>query len=426
MDEWNEKISKLRDVLENMKVELYTIKNEDLSVLDEYRKTLYLKMLCTVVRYENIPTEMQSLYLRRIINGMNAEAVIEDYMRKAVEISETDICEFISFLRQNEIRYYFAFEGMLLAAMGRQTENNYEYLAELIELSGITKGELEYLALLAKSVLCQNGKYYEQAKEKITDHVAKIDFSEYIKGFYSGAIINNEQFVYYYGANEDSTEKMNLERRYTAKKVKFENIAINVWEPLEFAGCEEVVFENCRFVGRPYEKNVQAANIGFCGCKKIEISGCKFENFGYPIIVLENTQKVDVKQSIFINCNIHNIYEESRFMISGKKGIILYVKDKTKPQVTIKGAEFRNCIGYSEQLGVTAWSIIANCECHVETCRFYNIWNYSYNGRCWDGDKQEKQYELKKENNNGLFTEDSEDINNEIVGSARFSPNSAE
>ena len=83
-----------------MKANLYAIENPDLVVLDEFNKNLYIKLLCTVVEYENNPSDMQVLYLKRIIKGIGLQEPIENYMRKAMEVSDDDIKEFIDLQRK--------------------------------------------------------------------------------------------------------------------------------------------------------------------------------------------------------------------------------------------------------------------------------------------------------------------------------------
>ena len=63
-------------------------------MLDEYVRNLYIKMLCTVVQYDNIPEESQQCYLERIVRGFGADGTLEEYMRQALELSETDVREF--------------------------------------------------------------------------------------------------------------------------------------------------------------------------------------------------------------------------------------------------------------------------------------------------------------------------------------------
>lgn len=160
MDDFNKKISGIRSSMNEMKAELYAIKNPDLVILDEYNKDLYLKLLATVVQYDNNPSDMQILYLKRIVKGIETEKSIEDYMKKALELSVDDVINFIEFAKTNNVKFYFALESILLVNMGDSNEQNMEFVAELMELCGVTKADLEYLSLVAKSILQQDSMYY--------------------------------------------------------------------------------------------------------------------------------------------------------------------------------------------------------------------------------------------------------------------------
>ena len=51
------KLTDLLVVLKKLTTEKYALKNQELLALDEYIRTLYIKLLCTVVQYENITAE---------------------------------------------------------------------------------------------------------------------------------------------------------------------------------------------------------------------------------------------------------------------------------------------------------------------------------------------------------------------------------
>ena len=63
----NKNIAGIRNAMTEMKAEMYAIKNPELAELDEYRKTLYLKVLCTVLQYENTPSDINGrLFCRHL------------------------------------------------------------------------------------------------------------------------------------------------------------------------------------------------------------------------------------------------------------------------------------------------------------------------------------------------------------------------
>ena len=80
MEDFNKKVKGLCDLMEELKAEQAAIVNPELVSLDEYTKTLYLKVLGTIVQYENIASDMQVFYLKRIVSGMEVELPLEEYL----------------------------------------------------------------------------------------------------------------------------------------------------------------------------------------------------------------------------------------------------------------------------------------------------------------------------------------------------------
>lgn len=284
-------------MMSGMKVEMYAIVNPELAALDEYTKNLYLKVLCTVIQYENEPSEMQTLYLKRLIAGIGTEEPLEEYMRKALEISDVDIKEFISYMKENQVRYYFALESMVLTAMGQQTQNNYEYLAELIELCGITKEDLKYLAFIAESILRQDSGYYDTAKDSINDRTRSLNFYPYISNYYAGALIDNDNEQYYTAPGLGmNTNDIILPAEYTARKVTFRNLVINLGEVCKFEGCETVDFINCKIT----TDNSKA--LYFKAIGKVSFTECEFYDMDNHVACFAAVNNVEIKQCTLRNC----------------------------------------------------------------------------------------------------------------------------
>lgn len=196
MSEINDKILKMRLKIKDMKAQVYPIVNPELLGLDEYIKSLYIKLLCTIILYENDPLEMQVLYLKRIMQGMDIEDPIEEYMKKALELSEVDIEDFILFMKKDIVKCYFAVDGIILLVMGNHDYRNIEYLAELLEVCGLDKNDLNSLSLIAISILQQKSDCYEKAQKCIGHNVMGTDFSPYIKSFFdSGIVSDNEKYI---------------------------------------------------------------------------------------------------------------------------------------------------------------------------------------------------------------------------------------
>ena len=119
MEAFHKNIEGIRKVMSEMQEEKYAIVNPDTSALDEYNKTLYLKILCSLVQFHNEASEIQMLFLKRLVNGIGVEEKAEEYMRRALEISGEDMQEFLSLMGKDKVKYYFALEGILLVSLGQ-------------------------------------------------------------------------------------------------------------------------------------------------------------------------------------------------------------------------------------------------------------------------------------------------------------------
>ena len=102
MGKIEENILEIRNHFMELQNEKYTIRNGRLSDKEEYLKSLYVQMLSTVVQYENDVTEMQLLFLQRIVKGLCCELQTEDYMRKALDISMVEVKEFADAYQSEE------------------------------------------------------------------------------------------------------------------------------------------------------------------------------------------------------------------------------------------------------------------------------------------------------------------------------------
>lgn len=295
MESFKKNIEGIRNLMKDMKVEKYAIINPDLIEVDEYIKSLYIKVLCTVIQYQNYPSDMQVLFLKRIVCGMKLDDSVEDYMRKALEISDKDIQEFITIFTEQKYKYYFALDGLLLVSMGNGKGVNYEYLAELIELIDINKMDLEYISLIARSVLQQESSYYEQAKALINDRVSALDFAPYINSFYVGSIVDTDMEKHYFAPDKKCSSNMIYPNTYKTRNVIFENLIITITDDWLFDGCESVVFKNC-------ELDSKNGRLEFSAVGKAVFENCKVTNFKNRFAYFKHLNSLDVCGCKFIEC----------------------------------------------------------------------------------------------------------------------------
>lgn len=401
MEEFSKNIEGIRRMMSDLRNEKYAIVNPDLVSLDEYMKTLYLKVLCTVVQLGDEPTEMQVLFLKRVVNGIGVDDPAEEYMRRALEISDIDMQEFLAGMKENRAKYYFALDGLILVSIGTENQECYLYLAEIIELLDICKDDLEYICLVASSVLQQQSSLYDEAKKLTNDRVRGIDYTPYLQNFYCGVIQDSKELVHYSAPDRKYLDVIKFRSSYTEKRVIFENLNINLTGTgtLQFENCEEVSFKNCTITGG-------YSSIVIMGCKKTSICKSKFENFCMPVLIEDNNIEVIIEECEFENC----MYAYTRGNDDWKPlGGVIYTNlpDKNAKNY-IRKTKFRNCGGKNSRNYYSS-AIISNCVCEVYGCIFYNCWHY-YNENSQDPDNKRRC----------LFLPGTEGDNNEIINSAYF------
>ena len=291
MPEYENKIDKIRKYFEGKKAELYPLKNAMLAEKEEYIKSLYLRMLCALIRYTGEPSAMQVLYVRRLIAGINAEAAFEDYMKMALDLNTTDVDEFIAAYKQETLKHYFCIDAIILLSVAENAEKNYELLAELVEMLGINREQLKYLAAAAKAIVMQSSELFDEAKKFLPYSLVNLSLFHYIDGFYTGKIVDTYEKRHLYSPNKEMIDLTS----YNAKQVIIENISANLQHDVDFNGCAEVIIRNCKFYDSKYKFN-------FISVGKITIQNCEFTNFSNRVAYFTGVNNIVIDGNKFISC----------------------------------------------------------------------------------------------------------------------------
>lgn len=294
MPEYENKIDKIRKYFEVKKSELYPIKNTALAEKDEYTKSLYLRMLCSLIRYTGEPSKMQVLYVRRLMAGINAEAAFEDYMKMALDLDTTDVDEFIATYKQDDLKYYFCIDGMILLAVAENAEKKYELLAELVEMLGINREQLKYLSAAAKAIVMQSAEMFDEARKFLPDSLLNLSLYHYIAGFYVGKIVDTYEKVHIYSLNKADLDLTNYVS-FKAKQVIIENISVSLPHDIEFRGCAEVIIRNCKFYDSEY-------NFNFINVDKVTMENCEIVNFSNRVAYFSGVNDMIIDGNKFVNC----------------------------------------------------------------------------------------------------------------------------
>ena len=334
-DKYKTNIAEIRKIMKEMKYEKYALENPALIEMDEYTKSLYLKVLCTLIHYENEPSNMQIIYLRRIISGMDVELPAEEYLRMALDISPVDIEEFINLMKDKDVKYYFALNGLILVSVGKAKKANYEYLAEIIDLIDIGLHELQYLMVIAKSIIQQSSEIFDTSKNMISDKARNLNFTPYIQDFYRGAIVDTYIEKYYYTPDKQKIEALNHGMIFKERKVTFVNIEIEINDNWEFEGCEEVIFKSCKI-------NCKSGTMHFISIGNLCFYDCVFSNFNNRVAVMTSVNNIYIERNEFIECGSSGDVEETPSRGSNYGGVFLIDKGECN-SVIINNNSLMNC-----------------------------------------------------------------------------------
>ena len=297
MEDVKDKINGIRQIFGKIKDEMYAIQNPVTASLDEYIKSLYIRMLCTIVQYNNDPSDMQILYINRLRSGMGVDDETTDFMRKALDIKADEIKEFVEYMKKSTVRYYFGLEAIILAVISDSNDNNFEYLGELLEVISITKKELQYLCLVAKSVILQDSATYDEAKKYAEGTIRQVDFTTYIQNYYAGAIVDSKELLVYSAPDINCEQNVQYPNVFRNKTIKFENLVISLSSDWIFNGCNSISFENCKFVNPGNNK------LQFDSIENLSFSKCEFSQFKNSVMNIRGVKKIDISFCTFLNCS---------------------------------------------------------------------------------------------------------------------------
>lgn len=320
MSTFEQQIDAVRAYFKEHKAERYPFENPYLREKEEYIQSLYYRMLCALVRYPDEPDDMQVLYIRRLMAGAQAEHTFQDYMKMALDLDTDDINEFISAFHEDELRFYFCVDGLVLLSAVQAHEKAYALLSELIELLGITKDELRYLSAIAAAIVTQSSQAFDSAKTRTTRSTKDLSFYPYVRGFYSGLITDTSAEKHIYSADGGKVS-LGQYGPYTAKRVVIENISCVLDQDIKFEGCEEVIIRSCILKGNKYR-------FEFHRVGKVSIENCEIIDFSNRFAYLEDSNHLFVQKNRFENCGCADDGDGGVFYCDRSAGQIHFIENE--------------------------------------------------------------------------------------------------
>lgn len=378
-------IQKMRSYFKEQKANLYAIVGHPLEKSDEYVQMIYIKMLCSLIQYNNLPSEEQLLFIERLLRGIGMSEPLAEYMQKALEIDEQFAEEFVRQFKGSPLRYNFIVDALMLVTnVSHPCSEHIEFISEICEILCINQKEVTFLSQMALSILEQDSKRYMEAVEKTPSLCEAQDFACYAKNFLVGRMVDHMHTVYYYANKKTDFNKVFAHEEmaretytFTQEQVVLENWTIDLSETSwRFVNCKEVRILNCKFIGK--DKAIQ-----FDGVNSIIIENSFFSGFSKRVMMINDCSKFEMVNTHFYDCTY--IYNDSSSRVGGiyyieDKGINLGTGDRS---VKLYACVFKDCgiwnthsdeyyyapnniIGYSENVKQT-----------ISYTRFYNCLAYN-------------------------------------------------
>lgn len=398
------KIDALCEYLNENVAKRYPIANSYLKNNTDYIKNGYLKMLAVVMGQSGNVTKEQTELFKRIIEGAKVDEKAEDYLRMAVEIEINDFINFADECKDLELKYRFILDAVILTCVKDRTEGQLALISQFCESYGITKEELQYIAMMAKAILNMSSSDYVSAYEVGVSTVAEAIFRDYMYLISKSCIYHNDHMTVLAPSHKEDVTVQILEKikEVDTPVIRIAGAEISVSEyNLQFRNKEKVILEDCVFTGGSNYP------IYFYDCKEIVVRNCKFSNFNTRTLTFEGLSQVLLDGCEFENCIYR--YERSGDDWKSLGGVIFAYNPDNIQKFDIVNTSFSNCGGINGYKYHSS-DFISNIMSNVDNCIFSNCWNCYY----WWNEKDYENYKRR------MFPSDSLATNCTYENSASF------
>ena len=356
--EFDEKVQEVQKAFTAERIKRFAIASPELLKQSDYVKSLYIRMLCALMRCGS-PTEEQILFVQRLTAGAEITDDFTELMRQSMNMDAEGITAFLEALSPNDMKYYFVLDGCITCVLGTG-KDRFAMLAKCAELLGVTDADLQYLARVAKAIVLQSSEAFDEAKKYRMARRENLLFSYHTKWFSSGAIENTERCFHWYSANK---KKLDLKKYdLNASNIIIENAEIELAQQITLDTHGYVTFYNCSIVQQKYGR------ITFLSTDEVEFKNCtitgaargdsnrNFCDFGY-------TAKLTVKHNVFRNCVSPNaLFRETN------------CTNKALSEVAFIGNRLVDCRVERDYEGALLASI--------QNCNYLKVLNNSFEGCC--------------------------------------------
>lgn len=320
------KLSDPKDIVVDIKTieniaEKMPINGHVLGKADEYTQKIYLRLLCSILQFDNDneTKESQMLFILRIVAGVNNKnIVVEDILASSMCMEYDEIDEIINAISK-EFAEMFIVDSLICANItGKTTKKIFEYLSSIFSLFNMKEEFVKELVNLSSAILELNDE-----KILLTNPIININkFTIYMKRPIIGHIvynleelitINDKDVVILNSKLTNLSEEINLDK-FHIETISFINCTFDNIHSI-VSDTKQVKFINCEFNNNiiPFENtntnsfnwfnsNTKSIpNFTFISLKYGEIMKCKFSEciVSSNLINIENGS---ICNSVFNNC----------------------------------------------------------------------------------------------------------------------------
>lgn len=297
MMEFDEQVQKVQRAFTVERIKRFAIASPELLKQSDYVRSLYIRMLCALMRCGS-PTEEQVLFVQRLAAGAEVSDDFTELMRQSMNMDAESITAFLEALSPNDMKYYFVLDGCITCVLGTGNDR-FAMLAECAELLGVTEIELRYLVKVVKAIVLQSSAAFDEAKKYQTARTENLSLFYYLKAFYTGAIINNSQKIHIIAANQSEIDLTKY--TFEAPKIIIENAVICLSDNILLPDCDSIQFINCRFYGDRFHLTCEYAN-------ELIIEKCLIEDCKNGFLITRNINRIAIIESKILNCEGESIF----------------------------------------------------------------------------------------------------------------------
>lgn len=294
--EFDEKVQEVQKAFTAERIKRFAIASPELLKQSDYVKSLYMRMLCALMRCGS-PTEEQVLFVQRLTAGAEMIDNFTELMRQSMNMDAESITAFLEALSPNDMKYYFVLDGCITCVLGTGNDR-FAMLAECAELLGVTEIELRYLAQAAKAIALQSSAAFDEAKKYRMHTTENLDLMYYLKTFYTGVAVDSTQTLHIYSFDKSKIQ-LPCGEDITTPNILIENAKLAESEGWNCVrGCDSLTFRNCVFEYKNIHSQLSVYTV-----RKVSFFNCTFSNFEAPYCYMSCVDELYVEHCTFRNCS---------------------------------------------------------------------------------------------------------------------------